>query len=155
MRGHALLAASGTLTYSFVKVPGLRTMLMAGTGMAASLVLGFVAIRRGDCNFGGLAGDVAFVLRADFDLLDCFRVVERVGQHGLIFRSRSSLGHSRLKAAVTSPRSHLRGQDLRRTLPRARVRAGEPVPEQSRPALQSDGLTEHAVADPALVPLET
>ena len=47
-------------------------------------------------------------------------------QHGLIFRSRSSLGHSRLKAAVTSPRSHLRGQDLRRTLPRVRVRAGEP-----------------------------
>ena len=47
-------------------------------------------------------------------------------QHGLIFRSRSSLGHSRLKAAVTSPRSHLRGQDLRRTLPRVRVLAGEP-----------------------------
>lgn len=34
-------------------------------------------------------------------------------RHGLIVRSRSSLGHSRLKAAVTSPRSHLRGQDLR------------------------------------------
>ena len=47
-------------------------------------------------------------------------------QHGLISRSRSSLGHSRRKAAVTSPRSHLRGQDLRRTLPRVRVLAGEP-----------------------------
>ena len=47
-------------------------------------------------------------------------------QHGLIFRSRSSLGHSRLKAAVTSPRSHLRGQDLRRALPRVRVRADKP-----------------------------
>ncbi len=46
-------------------------------------------------------------------------------QHGLIFQSRSSLGHSRLKAAVTSPRSHLQDQDLRRTLPRVRVRAGE------------------------------
>jgi uncharacterized protein (AIM24 family) len=33
VRGHALLIASGTLTYSFTKVPGLRTMLMAGTGM--------------------------------------------------------------------------------------------------------------------------
>ena len=33
VRGHALLLATGTLTYSFVKVPGLRTMLMAGTGM--------------------------------------------------------------------------------------------------------------------------
>jgi uncharacterized protein (AIM24 family) len=33
VRGHGLLAASGTLTYSFTKVPGLRTMLMAGTGM--------------------------------------------------------------------------------------------------------------------------
>jgi uncharacterized protein (AIM24 family) len=33
VRGHALLAASGTLSYSFTKVPGLRTMLMAGTGM--------------------------------------------------------------------------------------------------------------------------
>jgi len=33
VRGHALIAASGTLTYSFTKVPGLRTMLMAGTGM--------------------------------------------------------------------------------------------------------------------------
>jgi 8-oxo-dGTP pyrophosphatase MutT (NUDIX family) len=35
-------------------------------------------------------------------------------------------GRSRLKAAVMSPRSHLRGQDLRRTLPRVRVLAGEP-----------------------------
>jgi uncharacterized protein (AIM24 family)/ribosomal protein L40E len=33
VRGHALLLASGTLTYSFTKVPGLRTMFMAGTGM--------------------------------------------------------------------------------------------------------------------------
>jgi uncharacterized protein (AIM24 family) len=33
VRGHGLLAASGTLTYWFTKVPGLRTMLMAGTGM--------------------------------------------------------------------------------------------------------------------------
>jgi uncharacterized protein (AIM24 family) len=33
VRGHALLLASGTLTYSFTKVPGIRTMLMAGTGM--------------------------------------------------------------------------------------------------------------------------
>jgi uncharacterized protein (AIM24 family) len=33
VRGHALLAASGTLTYSFTKVPGMRTILMAGTGM--------------------------------------------------------------------------------------------------------------------------
>ena len=33
VRGHALLMASAALTYSFVKVPGLRTMLMAGTGM--------------------------------------------------------------------------------------------------------------------------
>ena len=33
VRGHALLVATGALTYSFVKVPGLRTMLMAGTGM--------------------------------------------------------------------------------------------------------------------------
>ena len=33
LRGHALLLASGTLSYSFTKVPGLRTMLMAGTGM--------------------------------------------------------------------------------------------------------------------------
>jgi hypothetical protein len=47
-------------------------------------------------------------------------------QHGLIFRSRSSLGHSRRTAAVTPPRNHLRGQDLRRTLPRVRARAGEP-----------------------------
>jgi hypothetical protein len=42
----------------------------------------------------------------------------------LISRSRSSLGHSR--RTVTLPRSHLGGQDLRRTLPRVRVRAGEP-----------------------------
>ena len=33
VRGHALLLASTTLTYSFEKVPGLKTMLMAGTGM--------------------------------------------------------------------------------------------------------------------------
>jgi uncharacterized protein (AIM24 family) len=33
VRGHALLLASHTLTYSFVKVPGLRMALMAGTGM--------------------------------------------------------------------------------------------------------------------------
>jgi len=33
VRGHALLLASGTLTYTFTKVPGLRTMFMAGTGM--------------------------------------------------------------------------------------------------------------------------
>jgi uncharacterized protein (AIM24 family) len=33
LRGHALLIASGALSYSFTKVPGLRTMLMAGTGM--------------------------------------------------------------------------------------------------------------------------
>jgi uncharacterized protein (AIM24 family) len=33
VRGHALVAASGTLSYSFTKVPGLRTMMMAGTGM--------------------------------------------------------------------------------------------------------------------------
>ncbi len=33
VRGHAMLLASGTLTYTFVKVPGVRTMLMAGTGM--------------------------------------------------------------------------------------------------------------------------
>jgi uncharacterized protein (AIM24 family) len=33
VRGHALLIATGTLSYSFAKVPGLRTMLMAGTGM--------------------------------------------------------------------------------------------------------------------------
>jgi hypothetical protein len=44
----------------------------------------------------------------------------------LIFWSRSSLGHSCRKAAVTSLRSHLRGQDLGRTLPRVRVLAGEP-----------------------------
>lgn len=33
LRGHALLVASGSLTYTFTKVPGIRTMLMAGTGM--------------------------------------------------------------------------------------------------------------------------
>jgi uncharacterized protein (AIM24 family) len=33
LRGHALLVASGTLTYSFSKVPGVKTMLMSGTGM--------------------------------------------------------------------------------------------------------------------------
>jgi uncharacterized protein (AIM24 family) len=33
LRGHALLVASATLTYSFSKVPGLKTMLMSGTGM--------------------------------------------------------------------------------------------------------------------------
>jgi uncharacterized protein (AIM24 family) len=33
VRGHALLVATGTMTYSFSKVAGLRTMLMAGTGM--------------------------------------------------------------------------------------------------------------------------
>jgi uncharacterized protein (AIM24 family) len=33
VRGHALVMASGTLGYSFSKVPGLRTVLMAGTGM--------------------------------------------------------------------------------------------------------------------------
>ena len=43
VRGHALLAASGTLTYTFTKVPGLRTMLMAGTGMYFDQ---FVAPRR-------------------------------------------------------------------------------------------------------------
>ena len=33
LRGHAMLFASGTLTYSFSKVAGMKTMLMAGTGM--------------------------------------------------------------------------------------------------------------------------
>jgi uncharacterized protein (AIM24 family) len=33
LRGHALLLASGTLSYTFTKVPGLKTALMAGTGM--------------------------------------------------------------------------------------------------------------------------
>ncbi len=33
IRGHALLLASGTLSYTFTKVPGLRAMFMAGTGM--------------------------------------------------------------------------------------------------------------------------
>ena len=33
VREHALLLASGTLTYSFEKLPGLRAMLVGGTGM--------------------------------------------------------------------------------------------------------------------------
>jgi uncharacterized protein (AIM24 family) len=33
LRGHAMLLASGTLSYSFTKVGGMKTMLMAGTGM--------------------------------------------------------------------------------------------------------------------------
>jgi uncharacterized protein (AIM24 family) len=33
VRGHAMLLASQALSYSFQKVPGLRTVLMAGTGM--------------------------------------------------------------------------------------------------------------------------
>ncbi len=33
VRGHAMLLASGTVSYSFTKVPGLKTMFMAGTGM--------------------------------------------------------------------------------------------------------------------------
>ena len=33
VRGHAMLLASSSLSYSFTKVPGLKTMLMAGTGM--------------------------------------------------------------------------------------------------------------------------
>ena len=33
LRGHALLVASGTMTYSFSKVPGLKTALLAGTGL--------------------------------------------------------------------------------------------------------------------------
>jgi uncharacterized protein (AIM24 family) len=33
LRAHALLMASGSLGYSFAKVPGLKTMFMAGTGM--------------------------------------------------------------------------------------------------------------------------
>ena len=33
VREHALVLASGTLTYSFEKLPGLRAMLAAGTGM--------------------------------------------------------------------------------------------------------------------------
>ena len=33
MREHALLLASGTLTYTFEKLPGLRAMLVGGTGM--------------------------------------------------------------------------------------------------------------------------
>ena len=42
-------------------------------------------------------------------------------------------GHSHRTAAVTPPRSHLRGQDLRRTLPRVRVRAGEPSQSSQDP----------------------
>jgi uncharacterized protein (AIM24 family) len=33
VRGHAMLLASGAVGYSFTKVPGLRTVFMAGTGM--------------------------------------------------------------------------------------------------------------------------
>ena len=33
LRGHAMLVASGSLSYSFSKVAGMKTMLMAGTGM--------------------------------------------------------------------------------------------------------------------------
>ena len=33
VREHALIMASGTLSYSFEKLPGIRAMLMAGTGM--------------------------------------------------------------------------------------------------------------------------
>jgi uncharacterized protein (AIM24 family) len=33
VRGHALLLASGAVSYTFSKVPGLKTMFMAGTGM--------------------------------------------------------------------------------------------------------------------------
>jgi uncharacterized protein (AIM24 family) len=33
VRGHAMLFASGTLGYTFTKVPGLKTVFMAGTGM--------------------------------------------------------------------------------------------------------------------------
>lgn len=33
VRGHALLLASGTVLYTFSKVPGLKTVFMAGTGM--------------------------------------------------------------------------------------------------------------------------
>ena len=33
LRGHALLVASGTMTYSFSKVPGLKTALLSGTGL--------------------------------------------------------------------------------------------------------------------------
>lgn len=33
VRGHALLLASGSVSYTFTKVPGLKTMFMAGTGM--------------------------------------------------------------------------------------------------------------------------
>jgi uncharacterized protein (AIM24 family) len=33
LRGHALLVASGTMSYSFSKVPGLKTALLSGTGL--------------------------------------------------------------------------------------------------------------------------
>lgn len=33
VRGHAMLLSSGTVSYTFTKVPGLRTVFMAGTGM--------------------------------------------------------------------------------------------------------------------------
>jgi uncharacterized protein (AIM24 family) len=33
VRGHAMLLASGTVSYTFTKVPGLKTVFMAGTGM--------------------------------------------------------------------------------------------------------------------------
>ena len=33
LRGHALLVASGTMTYSFSKMPGLKTALLSGTGL--------------------------------------------------------------------------------------------------------------------------
>ena len=33
LRGHALLVASGTMSYSYSKVPGLKTALLAGTGL--------------------------------------------------------------------------------------------------------------------------
>jgi uncharacterized protein (AIM24 family) len=33
LRGHALLVASGTMSYSFSKVPGIKTALLSGTGL--------------------------------------------------------------------------------------------------------------------------
>ena len=33
VRGHAMLLSSGSVSYTFTKVPGLRTVFMAGTGM--------------------------------------------------------------------------------------------------------------------------
>ena len=57
-------------------------------------------------------------------------------QRGLTFQSRSSRSHSHRTAAVTPPRSHLRGQDLPGALPR--VRSG-PV---SRPRTVTIRLTE-------------